>query len=530
MKTTNNTKLTVTTTLTVMDIALSIAIGALAFALYVRTLFPSVVGGDSAEFQVLAYQVGIAHCPGYPVYLLLAKLFTFIPVGDIAYRVNLFSGFMAALAVSGSYLVAVLLTHNRTASLLGAALLAISTTFWSHAVITEVYTAGAAFVAPIFIGLLLWQQTGKRLPLFIAGLFGGISLGVHSTVAMFAPGILLFMWLNRRRWQGFWLPAVLGAGLGFIIYVGAFIGVELNNAPANIFNGAYASARSSWDLSAADVQDPLQRILFIATAKQWSNALFADIGTFPDHLNQYILDLPAQFSLLMIGIIIYGLIKLFNRDRTQGWLFAVALGVHLFINFNYRIGDIYVFYIPGYVLLAVLASVGIDALPGLIQSRLGNKINIPSNILKIAVILLVLAFGFLPVFTPKWDSVIAGTTPFIGQANYPVNNDTKNLLGTARHVVEKLPKNAIVFVDWNNLYIYYYAAHIELGRTDLQFIEPTPYSQKPGLPESVIEFIADNIDQRPIYFTNKFPEVQKAGYRYQPRTFWYLNTFQVIKK
>lgn len=75
-----------------------------SLGLYIRTLAPGVLPGDSAEFQVLAYQLGIAHCPGYPIYLLLAKLFTLLPIWEVAYGVNLFSAFMAALTVVGLYL------------------------------------------------------------------------------------------------------------------------------------------------------------------------------------------------------------------------------------------------------------------------------------------------------------------------------------------------------------------------------------------------------------------------------------------
>ena len=69
--------------------------------LYVRTLAPGLLRDDSAEFQTLAYTLGMTHPTGYPVYLLLAKLFTLlVPVRDIAYRVNLLSAVLAALALS----------------------------------------------------------------------------------------------------------------------------------------------------------------------------------------------------------------------------------------------------------------------------------------------------------------------------------------------------------------------------------------------------------------------------------------------
>jgi len=34
-----------------------------------------VLPQDCAEFQVLSYQMGIAHTTGYPIYILLSKLF-----------------------------------------------------------------------------------------------------------------------------------------------------------------------------------------------------------------------------------------------------------------------------------------------------------------------------------------------------------------------------------------------------------------------------------------------------------------------
>src|SRR5687767_5431470 len=90
--------------LTWVDAVLALLAGGLSLALYVRTWVPFPLVGDSAELQVLAYQVGIGHTPGCPVDLLLAKLFPFLPVRDIAYRVNLFSAFMAAVTVVWVYL------------------------------------------------------------------------------------------------------------------------------------------------------------------------------------------------------------------------------------------------------------------------------------------------------------------------------------------------------------------------------------------------------------------------------------------
>src|SRR4030095_4765826 len=95
------------------------------FVLYIRTLAPSLLYGDSAEFQTIAYTLGIGHPTGYPVYILLAKLFTFIPVGEIAYRVNLFSAFCAALTVGLIFLILRKLGAMHTGAVYGSLALAL---------------------------------------------------------------------------------------------------------------------------------------------------------------------------------------------------------------------------------------------------------------------------------------------------------------------------------------------------------------------------------------------------------------------
>jgi len=47
----------------------------------------------------------MGHPTGYPVYVLIAKGFTFFPLGDIAYRVNFLSAFAASLTLFLTYLI-----------------------------------------------------------------------------------------------------------------------------------------------------------------------------------------------------------------------------------------------------------------------------------------------------------------------------------------------------------------------------------------------------------------------------------------
>jgi len=356
LKTTSNT----TFKLTIIDWLFAAGVGIASLALYIRTLAPGVLPGDSGEFQVLAHQLGIAHCPGYPIYLLMAKLVTFLPVGEIAYRVNLFSAIMAALAVTGVYLAARLLSLNHWASLFGAVVLSVSYTLWSQAVIAEVYTAAAAFAVFILVCVLGWGKTGKSSLLFAAGVLGGLSLGVHTTVALLAPGVLVYLWLHRKEHPGMWRPAISGALVGVLLWVAVFIALDLNYPPSNIFNGAYETARSDWGLSQEDIQKPWVRIWFVATGQQWRRPLDFDLGDMIGQAWEYFSMLPREFSFVTILFMLLGLGYLILKRRNVAALLGISLATHWLVSFNYRIWDIYVFYITGYVILVILAAAGLD--------------------------------------------------------------------------------------------------------------------------------------------------------------------------
>src|SRR6476646_8512917 len=93
----------------------------LFLALYVRTAAPSVLSGDSAEFQMAAPLLGVPHPTTYPLYVLLGKLATLvIPFGDLAWRVTLVSVVCAALAVALFYTVSRRLIASAPAALVGS--------------------------------------------------------------------------------------------------------------------------------------------------------------------------------------------------------------------------------------------------------------------------------------------------------------------------------------------------------------------------------------------------------------------------
>ncbi len=192
-------------------------------------------------------QLGVTHNPGYPIYILLAHIWTYLPAGDIAYRVNLFSAFMAAIAVAGVYVATVLLSRERIAGIVAALAFAVSWTFWSQAVIAEVYTPGAAMLSIILACIFGWYRTDARWPLFVAGMCGALSLGVHSTTALLAPAIVVFLLFAWRGRSNPWLHATTGVVAGLIVYFIVFGLVDWNAPAASMFNASYTPGASTYD-------------------------------------------------------------------------------------------------------------------------------------------------------------------------------------------------------------------------------------------------------------------------------------------
>src|SRR5436190_21992796 len=105
-----------TSPLTKLDFVLASLVFICSLILYIRTLAPSLVYSDGAEFQTLAYTLGMTHLTGYPIYLLIGKFFTFIPVANVAYRINLMSAVFGALSLGLLYLTGKILSGHRAAA------------------------------------------------------------------------------------------------------------------------------------------------------------------------------------------------------------------------------------------------------------------------------------------------------------------------------------------------------------------------------------------------------------------------------
>ena len=79
-----------------------------SFIVYLSTMATTVPYWDCGEFIATSYILGVPHPPGSPLYLILGRIFSMLPLNtDIAFRVNLMSPITSAIAVMLLYLIIV---------------------------------------------------------------------------------------------------------------------------------------------------------------------------------------------------------------------------------------------------------------------------------------------------------------------------------------------------------------------------------------------------------------------------------------
>jgi len=182
------------------DVIASLGLFIASFAVYLVTLFPGLGGGgDSAKFQYVGSVLGTPHPPGYPLYVFVSFVFAKLPVGVLAWRINMMSAFLASTAVAVSFL-ALRRAGCRLAAAAPVSLgLAFGGLLWSKAVRAEVYSFAGALTAVIVYFAVKWGSSRRERDLYAMFAAFAVSLGNHLTVATLAPGILLYVMAVDRR-------------------------------------------------------------------------------------------------------------------------------------------------------------------------------------------------------------------------------------------------------------------------------------------------------------------------------------------
>lgn len=278
---------------------------------YLLTLAPGPLGGDAGEFQTAAGVWGLTHPTGYPLYMLLIKVWALLPLGSVAYRVNLLAAVLAACAIGLFYTTLQTLFQHKLASAVAALALAFSPLFWSQAIIADKYALNMLLIAGVLAAAVYWTQNpdpGRLNPLALAY---GLSLTHHRTMILFAPGLAVFVlaadpavWKLRCSW---WTLFCLALPLSLYVYLPLV--------------RAWGQPLSNW---------------WPSSFGEWLAYLFArghmgdsTLGSLPliDRLVVYGQTLETQFTVWGLLLAAVGVVVLWRRRRPLALLTLVSFGL-----------------------------------------------------------------------------------------------------------------------------------------------------------------------------------------------------------
>ena len=417
------------------------------FIFYLKTLAPTILPYDSPNLldapmlQMQVCVLGMSHPTGYPSYLMLSHLFTYLPVGDCAYRANLASATYAALAVSALFGAGYLLSGRRVVAAASAALaFGLGVTLWSQAVIAEVYTLNALFVALSLLTLLLWREYRKDRYLLLAAFLVGLSMTDHLTSGLLLPASVLFVALVEWAKLVEWRLVLKAAGL-FVVGLTPYL---------------YLPIRSAMDPPfIANNPTNFERFWYVVSGGNLRGGFFAfGPAELPDRLAfywSYLLD-NFNWGLVVAGLV--GFVALILWDRAAAALFGFLFLGWLFHAIENDIPDIDVYFIPTYLVVSLWIAVGI----GLTLERVESLLSRLRRISKPA------ALGAFSVALVLLPLVSVGKT-------YARNDMSHDYRGQKiiEAVAENAAPNATILQHRSELW---YMVLVEKHRRDLTLVDP----------------------------------------------------------
>lgn len=345
--------------------AVSLACALAALAVYSVTMAPGLTYIDSGELATVASRLAVAHPTGYPLFTLVGRLFTLLPLGDepIA-RLNLMAAMFCAAAVGFFFffvrglLRALDSREGRaggrgdtliTVSAAGGSLvLAFSRTFWQQALAIEVYSLHVllmtAALAVFVRGVQSTEQEGPGRWLVLSAFLVGLSFTNHMTTVLLIPGLLTWF-LLARGWERGIARQLVRYGIPVLGALSLYLYIPIRASREPVPNWGYAATA--------------ERFLWHVSGKQYRVWIFSSGETAIRQFREFFSGLPSELGYLPIPLAVAGLVLLWRWHRPAFWGSTVMFVTCVVYSSNYDIHDIDPYYLLALAMLVLWSGVGL---------------------------------------------------------------------------------------------------------------------------------------------------------------------------
>jgi hypothetical protein len=462
-----------------------------ALALYVGTLAPTILPADSGEFQIVGPLLGVAHPPGFALFTMLAKLFSLLPFGEVAWRVNLMGAVTGALTLVVVNRTARRLSGCAWAGIAAASALGVSTTFWAQSTTVNIRALTMLFTAlscDYLVRFLLVAPASKEGARALTGLAVsyGLLIAHHAWPAFFAPVFaVLVLWhdpglLKRfRAWPRYLLAFLVPFGSDLYIVVRAITGAPFGTEEL---------------VDAGRVVDHL-------TGRGFGGDMFAFLRLDRVLWERFLVVgniLHFQFEGALLIVAVLGFAWLVWRKLKAAALLGGVFGVMAFIVATYRAPQSVEYLMPAYIPVVLCVGCAVALVRDLFPAR-------PR--LSSAAFPVLAAAVFLPVF-------------LLGRAHFPsylLLHRDRSAREYAESVLLSAPPDAHILSNWHWYTPLRYLQLVEGRRPDVQVTYLYPQGAT-AMPQAWPQWIERELTtyDRPLIVTNVYPTYADLPYRLVP--------------
>ncbi|MBN1122925.1 MAG: DUF2723 domain-containing protein [Anaerolineae bacterium] len=447
--------------------------GIVALTVYILTLSPGLLPSDGGEFQTVAATWGAAHPPGYPLYTMLAGLFSrLIPIRTFAWRVNVFSALVGASSVSLVSHMVDRETGKVWAGWLSGLLLMVSGSFWMTATQAAVRPFTVLCTALMLDAALDYRRRVKldqpvKWTLFRFGLTAGLSVTHHGSLlfigSVFALAIVAADLKAWRKW-----PVAIGAALiGSLSWLYVLLrqpDILASATPWSAFwEYVLAKGFSSEAFSLASAADLRERWWVVSEIfrLQWPVWVFAVVGV--------------------------ALVVAFIRDRWLAVLITVSVVLHVFVSVTYKAPQPEDYAQPAYLMLALLVGWLLGHVKKMEWSVVLGAITTAS---------ILFSFGDGWITMRRLASV-------------------EEARETALQTLDQTPEGAEILATWHRITPLWYLQQVEHLRPDVEIEYVVVEAGDESVMDAWMREIEESLAEDPaVVVTQQFPQT----YRFLPYT------------
>jgi len=464
---------------------------------------PSSFGYDTTWFHIQVPELAVGQTTGFPLAFLLGKLFTFLPFGTMAYRLNMFSVFWGAATVMVFVMiVSNLLKKEYYIALVSTLFFSFFKVFWVQTNRFEVYTLHSFLTGLIILFGIYWMQSKKDKFLYLYYLFIGLSFTNHPLSVFLAPALILFpVFIDWRAVfkvkKIFTIIALIIAPLLLYLYI-----------PIRSFQG-YGDI-TTW-----------HKFFDYITGSKWKQQFgFRNFIFFKKQAYNYYMLVKNDFGIAASLISLIGIIALIIKNRKYFFLIFALVALNLIPVFLYenKPNDFYLISVITFLIIPFAYGLnyikeGIIFIFKKILNKISLKFNSQSKSSSFYIdhkricIVFFVCFYILVTFLPVYLCV----------ANFPAedkSHDTQ-IYDYWKTIITEMKDNSVLITSSKSSSVAFYLTKYEFNKN---------IEIKIGLNEKKLKkFVSENLGKKNIYFNqvylpllNPYYELKQIGYE----TYW----------